>query len=856
MQMTIPDFGLVVLIGPSGAGKTTFARKHFRESEILSSDQYRPVVGDDDGSSRTTAAAFDVMAYIARKRLEARRLTVIDATNLHREHRGVFTSLARQQNAPLTGIVFEVSQNACQRQNAARTDAEPRPHHVVRRHWQTLKRTVKTLPKEGFRRKLRIRTPEDGANMEIRREPLVCDRRSDTRPVDIIGDVHGCRRELEDLLETLGYRIESEQTEDGGTRYRVTPPETRVAVFLGDLVDRGPDSPGTLELVMDMVDAGAAVAVQGNHDNKLMRALAGRDVQRSHGLAETMEALEKRPEAFRERVRTFLDSMGSHFVLDGGNLVAAHAGMAERLQNRAGREVREFGLYGDADGTTDDAGLPVRGDWAKEYRGPAAVVYGHTPTPRPEWVNNTICIDTGCVWGGPLTALRYPEREIVRVPARETYQTPAPKAMLAGPAEGPDGQQAADQELDLTELQGVLRINTRLDGTVTVKPENSAAALEMMSRFAVDPRWLIYMPPTMAPCRAAPEGELLERPAEAFEHYRKRGVKVVMCQNKHMGSRGIVVVTQDDDVARRRFGTAAGSPGCIYTRTGRRFFDDRELEAAVLGRLRAAFEAGGLWKTLKTDWACLDCEIMPWNAKGAGLIKRHFTPVATAGRMGLTNAIKALSRATERDESHDGLLESMRERRAMIQRYDEAYRRYNWRVESIDDLKIAPFHLMATESAVHVDKTHHWHMTTIDALCRHEEILCPTEHLTVDVTDDEQVANATDWWTQRTAAGGEGMVVKPLDFVTRGERGLVAPAVKCRGREYLRIIYGPEYTREDQMVRLRKRTVGRKMALALREFALGVESLEQFVQRAPLRRVHQAAFGVLALEAEPLDPRL
>ncbi len=298
---------------------------------------------------------------------------------------------------------------------------------------------MKTLPKEGFRRKLRIKSPEDGVDAEIRLEPLVCDRRSDTRPVDIIGDVHGCRQELEDLLHALGYRIESEGTEDGGTRYRVTPPGTRQAVFLGDLVDRGPDTPGTLELVMDMVEDGAAIAVQGNHDNKLMRALAGRDVQRSHGLAETMEALERRPEAFRERVRTFLESMASHFVLDGGSLVAAHAGMAEHLQNRAGREVREFGLYGDTDGSTDEDGFPVRGDWGKEYRGAAAVVYGHTPTARPEWVNNTLCIDTGCVWGGPLTALRHPEREIVQVPARQATRHHRPRRWRPGPSRAPTG---------------------------------------------------------------------------------------------------------------------------------------------------------------------------------------------------------------------------------------------------------------------------------------------------------------------------------------------------------------------------------------------------------------------------------
>lgn len=168
--------------------------------------------------------------------------------------------------------MFELSENACQRQNAKRTDAEPRPHHVVRRYWQTLERSMKTLPKEGFRRKFRLRTPEDAETAEMQIEPLACDRRGDTPPVDIIGDVHSCREELEDLLDELGYQIRAEPTGDGGTRYRVTPPGSRQAVFLGDLVDRGPDSPRTLELVMDMVECGAAVAVQGNHDNKLMRA--------------------------------------------------------------------------------------------------------------------------------------------------------------------------------------------------------------------------------------------------------------------------------------------------------------------------------------------------------------------------------------------------------------------------------------------------------------------------------------------------------------------------------------------------------------------------------------------------------
>jgi protein phosphatase len=131
-----------------------------------------------------------------------------------------------------------------------------------------------------------------------------------------------------------------------------------------------------------------------------------------------------------------------------------------------------------------------------------------------------------------------------------------------------------------------------------------------------------------------------------------------------------------------------------------------------------------------------------------------------------------------------------------------------------------------------------------------------TEARVVDVTDEGSQAGATDWWASLTAGGGEGMVVKPFDFIARGSRGLAQPAVKCRGPEYLRIIYGPEYDEPEHLERLRSRTLGRKRSLALAEFALGIEALERFNRREPLRRVHECVFGVLAMESEAVDPRL
>jgi protein phosphatase len=216
-----------------------------------------------------------------------------------------------------------------------------------------------------------------------------------------------------------------------------------------------------------------------------------------------------------------------------------------------------------------------------------------------------------------------------------------------------------------------------------------------------------------------------------------------------------------------------------------------------------------------------------------------------------------LEQAANRIDEVGPLVDRYRAREEAARKYTEAYRRYCWPVDSIADLKLAPFHLLATEGKVHTDKNHLWHMETLGRLCSLDEgLIAATAHTVVDVTDPSSQETGIQWWEELTKGGGEGMVVKPLEFIARGPRGLVQPAVKCRGREYLRIIYGPEYTAPENLERLRSRGLSAKRSLALREFALGIEGLERFVQREPLRRVHECVFGVLALESEPVDPRL
>jgi protein phosphatase len=844
MTLTIPQLSLVVLIGVSGSGKSTFARRHFLPTEVLSSDACRALVSDDENDQSATKDAFELLHFIAAKRLAAGRLTVIDATNVQPEARKPLVELARRWHCLPVAIVLDLPAPLCQARNRARADRAFGPH-VIRTQADQLQRALRSLKREGFRHIYRLDSLEAVESAVIARQPLWNDRRGETGPFDLIGDVHGCFEELCALLTQLGYVVAG-----GEDQPNAHHPAGRQAIFLGDLVDRGPKVPAVLRLVMAMTAAGKALCVPGNHEAKLMKWLDGRPVRIGHGLAESIAQLEREPSPFRAEVRAWIDGLVSHYVLDGGDLVVAHAGLAEEYQGRGSGKVRAFALYGETTGETDAFGLPVRWDWAAAYRGRAHVVYGHTPILEPQWVNRTLCIDTGCVFGGRLTALRWPEKELVSVAARQVYYAPVKPLAPSQPERAPD-------LLDITDVQGKRVIATRIFPTITIREENAAAALEVMGRFAVDPHWLIYLPPTMSPSQTRPEGDSLEHPREVLDDYRRAGVRRLIGQEKHMGSRVVAIVTRDDAVAARRFQARDGRHhGILYTRTGRPFFTDPAIESGLLLHLREALAASGLWDALATDWLCLDAELLPWSAKARELLKTQYAAVGTAARTALAAAEDRLTQAVARAGAPEDLLASVRERQQRVAAYGDAYRRYCWETPNLADYRLAPFHLLAGEGCTFSDRDHAWHMATLERLCAHGELLQPTAYRLVDLDEPASEATLIAWWEQLTAAGGEGMVVKPLEWVVRGRRGLVQPAIKCRGREYLRLIYGPEYTAPAHLERLRPRTLGRKRALALREYALGLEALERYVAAEPLYRMHECAFGVLALESEPVDPRL
>ncbi|MFC9806890.1 polynucleotide kinase-phosphatase [Streptomyces griseoaurantiacus] len=841
--LPVTDLSLVVLVGASGSGKSTFARRHFRPTEVISSDFCRGLVSDDENDQSATRDAFDVLHYIAGKRLAAGRRTVVDATSVQSDARRALIDLARAHDVLPIAVVLDVPEEVCAARNAARTDRADMPRRVIGRHIRELRRSLRQLEREGFRKVHVLRGVEEIENATVVTERRYNDLTGLTGPFDIIGDVHGCSAELESLLGKLGYA-------DG------VHPEGRTAVFVGDLVDRGPDSPGVLRRVMSMVKSGNALCVPGNHENKFGRHLRGRQVQHTHGLAETIAQMADESEEFVREVREFVDGLVSHYVLDGGRLVVCHAGLPEKYHGRTSGRVRSHALYGDTTGETDEFGLPVRYPWAEDYRGSAAVVYGHTPVPRATWLNNTICLDTGAVFGGRLTALRWPERELVDVPAERVWYEPV-KPLAS---EAPGGHEG--RPLDLADVHGRRVVETRYTGRVAVREENAAAALEVMSRFAVDPRLMPYLPPTMAPTATSRRDGYLEHPEEAFAQYREAGVGRVVCEEKHMGSRAVALVCRDAAAAAERFGVPGGPEGptgALYTRTGRPFFSDAALTESVLDRLRAAVGAAGLWEELSTDWLLLDAELMPWSLKASGLLRGQYAAVGAAAGAVFPGALAALESAAGRGVDVGALLERQRARAVDAQAFTEAYRRYCWPTEGLDGVRLAPFQILAARDRSLAALPHDEQLALLDRLVEYDSggLLTTTRRLYVDTGDEDSVRAGVDWWLEMTARGGEGMVVKPVGAVVRDGQGrLVQPGIKCRGREYLRIVYGPEYTRPDNLARLRNRFLNHKRSLALREYALGLEALDRLAEGEPLWRVHEAVFGVLALESEPVDPRL
>ncbi len=780
-ELSIPELSLVLLVGVTGSGKSTFARAHFKPTEVISSDYCRGLVADDENDQSATPAAFEVLRFIVGQRLKAGRLTVVDATNVQPEARRDLVLLAREYDVLPVAIVLDLPERLCAERNAQRPDRDFGPH-VIRRQRQQLRRHLRGPAARGLPHRPRAAHPRRGSKRPRSPGPG-CSTTYATRPAPSTSSAT-CTAAAPSWSSCWTSSATPSTATPPAARSNASHP-TRRAIFLGDLVDRGPDTPGVLRLVMGMVAAGTAFCVPGNHEAKLLQALRGKNVKRSHGLDASMEQLDAETEEFRAQVDRFIDGLISHYVLDGGRLVVAHAGLIERYHGRASGRVREFCLYGQTTGETDEYGLPVRYPWAQEYRGRAVVLYGHTPVPETEWLNNTLCLDTGCVFGGRLTALNYPERTLVSVPATRVYHPPAKPFPVSAPSADDPAHREPDV-LDIKDVSGSRVIETGYLPRVGLREAHAAAALEVMSRFALDPRWLLYLPPTMSPVATSTRDGLLEHPEQAFTAYHSDGVTDVLCEEKHMGSRAVLLICRTPAAAQARFGVPAETCGAIWTRTGRPFFP-AALTADLADRVRRRPSRPGCSATWKPSGCSSTPNSCPGTLKAGQLLRDQYAAVGAAARAALPAAVAALEQAAGRPLPANALpadalpantpalhtlLDHTRARMTNADAFTAAYLRYCWSTDGLAGVRVAPFQLLASEGAVYHERPHAWHLEIADRLAAAApDLIAPTRRLAVDTTDPASVATAARWWEDLTAAGGEGMVVKPAANLTRARRG-------------------------------------------------------------------------------------
>lgn len=813
--------GLVMMVGASCSGKTHIARLLFGENNIVSSDKCREMISGDPYDMSSNREAFDMMRAIIRKRLKRNLLTVIDCTNYNQDDRKGWIDFAAEECVPLSLILVETPLHVCL-ERAEKKGIHPR---IIKKHCRTIKECAYRIA-NGHEVKTRSVVSGNAAEPpELEMIPNRTDMNAESGPFDMIGDLHGCYDQLVSLIGSLGYQD-------------LVHPLGRRLVFLGDFFDRGPDSDRVVDLVMDACKAGH-FAVPGNHDMNFL-AVMNKDRKASGQSKETVKAIaERRGEEWLSKAALFISSLPGHIMFDGHKLVACHAGLPEFYHLRDSSTSRFIASYGPWEGARDDYGYKHPGEWQRQYEGAPLVVYGHTVFEAPCRTGNTIGIDTGCVFGGKLTAFRYPEMDFVQVDgldesSRHDLGMPWKKS-IPPLADGIGAWQPRETT-----------VSTRYGMSVTIPAEQASDAF--YDRFAgtIDQSSLFYMPGTMSPGDAAPAGcEFLERPEEAIDYYRRAGVHELVMQEKHMGSRAVVIVGPGCG--------RVGPPATVMTRYGRPFFKGG-LQESLIRKVQEDLLRGGFWDGDPDGWSVIDCELLPWSAKASGLLANQYVMTGEAGLRFVPNSIGALESAIARGVVSDELpamLGRMRGRLGNITEFKNAYSRYCWPTDGLDGILLAPFAMLCHNGKATFDMDYEDLGRKIARCVFDGGIIKPTNshYFYTDAT-----GTAIDFWRDLTSGGGEGVVLKPRRLLARTDGYHVQPGLKVRGREYLRIIYGPDYT--DNIESLRHRGVVPKQKQAIKQFLLGLEGVNRYLDGESVASFNQPAFAVMAMNHQKMDPRL
>ncbi|WP_042355508.1 polynucleotide kinase-phosphatase [Bacillus rubiinfantis] len=865
MVIQLPFSGIILLVGPSNSGKTSLLHRlieqgHLKESEVISSDQFRILVSDEefiswhnsprdeadilyDEYKRISAAAFEAMDFLLGNRCRLNKLTLIDATHLKNEERERYLQLGKKYHIPVSAIVLDIGENECIRRDKDRDF--PRGKNRIRQQYQQFRQTLRSIKKEGFHRVYVFKKEElDEIKIVRHGNPVVIEVGNG---IDFIGDIHGCFTEFIELLAKLGYQ----ENEQGFYLH----PNGRKFLSLGDIMSRGPHSLKTMQFFKKHLDAGYAYMIDSNHGWKIARWLDGRNVKLAHGDEKVEAEFEEyeringkeATDQLKTELREMLVAVKSHLVIQkhGVNVaVAVHAGIKDHYLGKQSQRIADYCRYGDSDGV-DENGKPIRRDWTVNHHSSELIIWGHDPKPQPLLVNNTINIDQGVVFGGNLTAYRFPEKQFVSVTAKQDYANVPDNPLLVW-----EQQRLAPPSIG--KLLNGYSVITDHYGQVDIPRDGILSALDDLSHFTLPLEEVVYLPPTMSPTpNPAKLKDYLEHPAEAFEYYQSHGVETMVVEKKHMGSRGIVLLFKDEETAETYIGRK--TLGVIYTRTGRAFFQ-QELQKQIIHQLNRDLVKNGYFIKHNTDFVLLDAEILPWNLKAKELILRQYAHVGEMAYLGRSQVQRQLKYALDNGKPVDEWLLEAEKLLENAKIFNEVYQKYCWETDGLNGIQIAPFHTLAHSTETHFDKPHTWHMENNKHLSEMSSLFVKTEYRVVH--DEESKKAAIKWWEEMTEDGHEGFVVKPEQFVSRYKGKLVQPAIKVRGRKYLHIIYGMDYLHQENLSRLKQRNTGKKQRNALKEFSLGIEAVNRFVRKESLERWHECVLAVLAVEAETIDPRL
>ncbi|QQE78709.1 AAA family ATPase [Alicyclobacillus sp. SO9] len=936
MELDFQYNEIIILSGPSSTGKSYFAKSHFTPSQICSSDEFRLAISDepfqaqaprstrendgDPNRARTTSAkrfqamsqdAFWLLHQTVAIRAKHGQLTVIDATSLYLEDIESYVKIAQTQHIPVSVVVFNTPLETALKYDATRQF--PRGEKKLKQQFRAMKQLLKRkrdMNQLGVRN---IYVVTDAAHTSLHIQPnrLYVNLASG---LDVMGDGHGLLASRIALIKQAGYV----QGEDGLYRH----PDGRKLVYLNDETSRGSEpvdaknveygqypSIAMINMMKKHVESGLAYAVDSNHNYKIWRWLEGRKVSMKHGdevFVKEMEAFEQEYGADKTAVvkkewAQFLKSLPSHLVIeDDGHVraVVVHAGIHDDMMGKEDETVRDFCRFGPTDGLLEN-GKPNRLDWTQNHHNGVLVIWGHVPHPEAQVVGNTINIDQGGYCGHYLTMLRYPEMDIVQEKVAQSFVPDEDNPIL----------QYYQNRFDVPLIQKYnegFEVATRWK-KLRAHPDYVKSAIETVSTHSARIEEMFYIPPTMSPPpKTSTLEDYLEHPQEAFDYFESLGVKRLIVEKKHMGSRAVLALFRTEQIGKRYINRA--TLGTILTRTNAKFFNDED-EQRIVHKLVADFAP--YFAEMNTDVLLLDAEILPWNLKAAHLIENQYGLVADAALYTREKHLQSLSEFKEKhqsdrapnagagldDSGRDGVqrqqdlqdgpqgvqgslgvpkgpqgpqgrqidveIAAAEQKLDNARRFQRAFTYFCWNLDKPDAIQIAPFHILGFDSTSHFDKTHEWHMQQAQRLAALSDLVIDTPYRVVEMSDEKAKADIIDWWAETTSEGHEGFVFKPLNFIaTSAHRDgnkadeLIQPAIKVRGREYLRIIYGMDYLEPENLEKLKKRSTKKKMRNALNEFMLSIESVERFLKLDRVDRIHECVLAAMAYESEPMDPRL